>query len=65
MNSIISLQPSRELVAFIFHPYEPFIISIQKLASRYVVNFHIYNEASVVKQDREATTVLEQKLEFS
>lgn len=40
----------RELVAFIFHPYEPFIISIQKISSRYVVNFHIYNESTVVKQ---------------
>ena len=31
---------SKKLVAYIFHPHEPFIISIQKVESDYVVNFH-------------------------
>ncbi|XP_073812319.1 de-etiolated protein 1 abo [Musca autumnalis] len=39
----------RDLVTFIFHPYEPFFISIQKFISRYVLNFHIYNANTKVK----------------
>lgn len=39
----------RELVSFIFHPYEPFFISIQKFVLRYVVNFHIYNACTKIK----------------
>lgn len=34
-------QTNRRLVAFIFHPFEPFIISVQRTASEYKVNFHI------------------------
>ncbi|XP_077989109.1 DET1 homolog [Glandiceps talaboti] len=32
---------ARRLVAFTFHPYEPFAISVQKTNAEYVVNFHI------------------------
>lgn len=39
----------RDLVTFIFHPYEPFFISIQKFISRYVLNFHVYNANTRVK----------------
>uniref|UniRef100_A0A1A9WEX6 Uncharacterized protein n=1 Tax=Glossina brevipalpis TaxID=37001 RepID=A0A1A9WEX6_9MUSC len=39
----------RELVTFIFHPYEPFIISIQKVCRGYTINFHIYNKSSGFK----------------
>ncbi|KAL9875611.1 DET1 homolog isoform 1-T1 [Glossina fuscipes fuscipes] len=39
----------RELVTFIFHPYEPFIISIQKVCRGYTINFHIYNKRSRFK----------------
>uniref|UniRef100_A0A1I8NBV4 Uncharacterized protein n=1 Tax=Musca domestica TaxID=7370 RepID=A0A1I8NBV4_MUSDO len=39
----------RDLVTFIFHPYEPFFISIQKFISRYVLNFHIYNTNTKVE----------------
>ncbi|XP_075170016.1 de-etiolated protein 1 abo [Haematobia irritans] len=38
-----NISNSHDLVTFIFHPYEPFFISIQKFISRYVLNFHIYN----------------------
>lgn len=36
-------QPVRRLVAFTFHPTEPFAISVQRIDSDYVVNFHIRN----------------------
>ncbi|BET02493.1 De-etiolated protein 1 Det1 [Nesidiocoris tenuis] len=32
---------ARRLVAFIFHPSEPFAISVQRTNSDYVVNFHV------------------------
>ncbi|CAE1300060.1 DET1 [Acanthosepion pharaonis] len=32
---------ARRLVAFTFHPYEPFAISIQRTNAEYVVNFHV------------------------
>ncbi|XP_002730892.1 DET1 homolog, partial [Saccoglossus kowalevskii] len=32
---------ARRLVAFTFHPYEPFAISVQKTNAEYIVNFHI------------------------
>lgn len=32
---------ARRLVAFTFHPYDPFAISVQRTNSEYVVNFHI------------------------
>lgn len=40
----------REMVSFVFHPLEPFILSIQKLPSRYVINMHIYNHYTIVKK---------------
>lgn len=33
--------PHRRLVAFLFHPSEPFMISVQRTAADYKVNFHI------------------------
>ncbi|XP_078687648.1 DET1 homolog [Branchiostoma floridae x Branchiostoma belcheri] len=32
---------ARRLVAFTFHPYEPFAISVQRTNAEYVVNFHV------------------------
>ncbi|ELU14951.1 hypothetical protein CAPTEDRAFT_208808 [Capitella teleta] len=32
---------ARRLVAFTFHPFEPFAISVQRTNSEYVVNFHV------------------------
>lgn len=32
---------ARRLVAFTFHPREPFAISVQRTNAEYVVNFHI------------------------
>jgi len=32
---------ARRLVAFMFHPSEPFAISIQRTNAEYVVNFHV------------------------
>lgn len=34
-------KPLRRLVAFTFHPTEPFAISVQRIDNDYVVNFHI------------------------
>lgn len=40
----------RRLVAFTFHPTEPFAISVQRIDSDYVVNFHIRNaETELIK----------------
>lgn len=36
-------QSVRRLVAFTFHPTEPFVISVQRMDNDYVVNFHIRN----------------------
>ncbi|XP_055906159.1 DET1 homolog [Eupeodes corollae] len=40
----------KELIAYVFHPYEPFFISVQKIGNRYVTNFHIRNEGTIVKR---------------
>eukprot|EP00112_Aurelia_sp_Birch-Aquarium-sp1_P026261 Seg9203.1 transcript_id=Seg9203.1/GoldUCD/mRNA.D3Y31 product="hypothetical protein" protein_id=Seg9203.1/GoldUCD/D3Y31 len=32
---------ARRLVAFTFHPFYPFAISVQRNNSEYVVNFHV------------------------
>jgi len=38
---------ARRLVAFTFHPSEPFAISIQRMNTEYVVNFHVRHCPSV------------------
>lgn len=40
------LPSPRQLVAFTFHPTDPFAISVQRIHTEYVVNFHIRNPAS-------------------
>ncbi|XP_038073823.1 DET1 homolog [Patiria miniata] len=35
---------ARRLVAFTFHPYEPFAISVQRTNTEYVVNFHVRHQ---------------------
>ncbi|ALC40977.1 abo, partial [Drosophila busckii] len=40
----------RELCAFIFHPYEPLAISIQKCVSVYAYKLHVYHHSTVVEQ---------------
>ncbi|ESO05868.1 hypothetical protein HELRODRAFT_64519, partial [Helobdella robusta] len=45
-GSLSSISPpppnlSRRLVAFTFHPFEPFAISVQRTNADYVVNFHV------------------------
>uniref|UniRef100_A0A182ILJ7 Uncharacterized protein n=1 Tax=Anopheles atroparvus TaxID=41427 RepID=A0A182ILJ7_ANOAO len=37
---------SRRLVAFIFHPTEPFAISVQRINTDYIANFHLRHVAS-------------------
>ena len=37
---------SRRLVAFIFHPTDPFAISVQRTNAEYVVNFHVRHTSS-------------------
>lgn len=41
-------QPVRRLVAFTFHPFEPFAISVQRIDNDYVVNFHIRNSETEI-----------------
>ena len=33
----------KRFVTFIWHPYEPFCISVQRSSNEYTVNFHVYN----------------------
>lgn len=40
----------RELCAFIFHPFEPLVLSIQKCMHLYTYKLHIYNHSTVVEQ---------------
>lgn len=42
-------QATKRLVAFTFHPTEPFAISVQRIDNDYVVNFHIRNARSKVE----------------
>lgn len=37
---------ARRLVAFTFHPTDPFAISVQRTNAEYVVNFHVQHSAS-------------------
>jgi len=37
---------ARRLVAFTFHPFDPFAISVQKTNLEYVVNFHVRHNAT-------------------
>ncbi|XP_022222159.1 DET1 homolog [Drosophila obscura] len=41
----------RELCAFICHPFEPLILSIQKYLHIYAYNIHLYNHSTVVVQE--------------
>ncbi|KNC24202.1 hypothetical protein FF38_02173 [Lucilia cuprina] len=52
----------RDLVTFIFHPYEPFFISIQKFISRYVINFHMYNSSTITKKEIDSNDISESEL---
>ncbi|XP_025829817.1 DET1 homolog [Agrilus planipennis] len=42
-----STTPARRLVAFTFHPTDPFAISVQRTNSEYIVNFHIHCNPTV------------------
>ena len=35
--------PGRRLVAFCFHPFQPFAISVQRINTDYIVNFHLWS----------------------
>lgn len=39
----------RRLVAFCFHPSQPFAISVQRINTDYIVNFHLWNSNVKVK----------------
>jgi hypothetical protein len=41
------LYPNKRLVAFIWHPREPFCISVQRANSEYTVNFHVYSKINL------------------
>uniref|UniRef100_A0A915HPV1 Uncharacterized protein n=1 Tax=Romanomermis culicivorax TaxID=13658 RepID=A0A915HPV1_ROMCU len=36
-------EPNKNLAIYIFHPYEPFAISMQRTGRTYCMNFHYYN----------------------
>ncbi len=38
----------KRLVAFIWHPYEPFCISVQRTTQEYNVNFHVYSKINLI-----------------
>ncbi|KAH8261778.1 hypothetical protein KR038_000090, partial [Drosophila bunnanda] len=40
----------RELCAFIWHPFEPFVLSIQKCMNSYAYHVHLYHHGTVVEQ---------------
>lgn len=46
MQTERNLSNARQLVAFTFHPFEPFAISVQRINTDYVVNFHIRSSNS-------------------
>ncbi|KAH8298280.1 hypothetical protein KR018_012478 [Drosophila ironensis] len=43
----------RELCAFIWHPFEPLVLSIQKCMNSYAYHVHLYNHSTVVDQASE------------
>lgn len=43
----------RRLVAFTFHPYEPFAISVQRTNTEYVVNFHVRHQPNMAWDEKE------------
>lgn len=45
-----SSSSARRLVAFTFHPYEPFAISVQRTNTEYVVNFHVRHQANMAEE---------------
>lgn len=47
---------ARRLVAFTFHPTDPFAISVQRTNSEYIVNFHIRNTVHEPLQHPECST---------
>jgi hypothetical protein len=47
-NPSIVQQTHKRLVAFIWHPREPFCISVQRAAHEYNVNFHIYTKNHLI-----------------
>lgn len=40
----------RRLVAFCFHPSQPFAISVQRINTDYIVNFHLWNSFVVMSK---------------
>ncbi|XP_011206910.2 DET1 homolog [Bactrocera dorsalis] len=49
-TSHLARNKQKLLASFVFHPYEPFAISIQQVGvSSYVFNFHIFSETVIVK----------------
>ncbi|XP_068241948.1 DET1 homolog [Palaemon carinicauda] len=44
MGSLTTASSSRRLVAFTFHPSDPFTISVQRANADYVVNFHLRHQ---------------------
>ncbi len=47
-NNFYQHPSMKRLVAFIWHPYEPFCISVQRTTQEYNVNFHVYSKNNLV-----------------
>ncbi|KAL1449973.1 hypothetical protein WDU94_002438 [Cyamophila willieti] len=45
-------QSQRRLVAFTFHPTDPFVISVQRTNADYVVNFHLRHDPALPSVER-------------
>lgn len=45
------IPPARRLVAFTFHPTDPFAISVQRTNAEYIVNFHIRYDNTSAEDD--------------
>ena len=47
-NNAFYQHASKRLVAFIWHPHEPFCISLQRTTQEYNVNFHVYSKNNLI-----------------
>lgn len=52
-SSRVATPPARRLVAFTFHPTDPFAISVQRTNAEYIVNFHIRNDRISEKNSKD------------
>lgn len=57
---MIGVTPNvRRLVAFTFHPTDPFAISVQRANAEYIVNFHIRHDTDYTEEDSDEGFLLD------